>query len=237
MRYRAAAVFEGISLAIGYKQFNKVRRQRPFWQTVRESKDPTTFVVVFEDGAAMLGLLVAFLGIWLGEKLGLPMLEGVASILIGVILAAVAFLFGRECRSLLVGEGADKEMLQRIEESACQDSRIQRVADPLTMYFGPHNIMLALSVEFSDDLSADGIEAAVDELEARIRGEFSDVKRIFVGGGVVAGAAGFLSGGEWAACGRAGGQWLVASSVFSSGCSVLGFGSVGLRSRSSGSGT
>ncbi len=175
-----AAVFEGASLGIGFHQFGKARGRKPFWRAVRQTKDPTTFVVVFEDSAAILGLVVAFLGVWLGEVYHAPMLEGVASIMIGLILAVVAFLLGRECRSLLVGEGADSNTLKRVRELVRIDDRIEAVSDPLTMYFGPHHIMLALSVEFRDDLNFGDIEGAVDEMETRIRGEFPDIKRIFV---------------------------------------------------------
>jgi cation diffusion facilitator family transporter len=175
-----AALFEGTSLAIGYRQFRKSRPGEPFWQAFRRSKDPTTFTVVFEDSAALLGLLVAFLGIFLANTFGMPVLDGVASIVIGTILACVALLLGRESRGLLIGEAADPELLECITKAASRSGDIDQVSDPLTMYFGPENVMLALSVHFRRELSADEVAAAVDRMEAEIRRQAPQVKRIFV---------------------------------------------------------
>ena len=136
--------------------------------------------MVFEDSAALVGLLTAFLGIFLADMFGMPVLDGIASIVIGTILASVALLLGRESRGLLIGEAADPELLDCITKAASRNGDIDQVSDPLTMYFGPHNIMLALSVHFRKELSADEVAAAVDRMESDIRKEAPDVKRIFV---------------------------------------------------------
>jgi cation diffusion facilitator family transporter len=176
----AAFLFEGISLAIGYRQFKKEIGKQAIWQAIRRSKDPTTFTVVFEDTAALLGLVIAFFGIWLSERLQLPLLDGVASICIGLLLAGVAILLGRECLGLIVGEGAEPEKLRRIRRIAESQSGIVRVRDLLTMYFGPETVLLNLGVEFRSDLTAQEVALCVDGLEAAIVREMPEVKRMFI---------------------------------------------------------
>jgi cation diffusion facilitator family transporter len=176
-----AFVAEGTSWAIALnKLLQKRRAGQGLWQAWRASKNPAVFVVLAEDSAALAGIAVAFLGVLLGHRLDKPYLDGTASIIIGFILAAVAGFLAYESRDLLVGESADADVLQSIRKAAGADAVVLGVSPPLTMHFGPDQVLLNLDVEFRPDLSAAEITAAVDRLEAGIRRERPRIKRIFI---------------------------------------------------------
>lgn len=176
-----AIVFEGAAWWLALKGFLQAKNQdHGVWQAIRHSKDPTTFAVLFEDSAAMLGLVVAFLGIYFGHLFEMPVLDGVASIVIGLILMGVALLLIRETRGLLIGESADPATEANVREIATADPAVQRVRKPLTLHFGPETILLALDVHFHDELSADDVEIAIDRLEATIRAQHPQIKHIFL---------------------------------------------------------
>lgn len=176
-----AGLFETISLVIGLREFLTTKDpDKTFWQSVRTSKDPTVFTVVFEDSAALLGLVLAFLGVWLGHRLHNPYFDGGASIAIGVLLAGVAAFLAWESKGLLIGESADPEVLASIRRLAAADPAVASVGPPMSMQLGPHEILLNLGVRFRGDLSADQVEAAVDRLEKTIQGSQPDVKHISI---------------------------------------------------------
>ena len=150
------------------------------WEAIHDSKDPAAFLVLFEDSAALVGLLVAFLGIFLGHRLGVPWLDGLASVLVGLILAAVAVVLAYESRSLLLGESADPRTVAGIRALAEADPAVEVVRRPLTMHFGPEQVLLNLDVQFRRGLSAAEVEAAVDRLEAAIRARHPEIKHIFL---------------------------------------------------------
>lgn len=175
-----AFVFEAIVLGIALKQFLALKGEQGVWQSIRTSKDPTTFVVVFEDAAAMLGLIVAFLGIYLAHRLDNPYLDGVASIVIGSILCAVAGFLGYESKSLLIGEGANPRTLEAIRRLAEADPAVEKIERPLTMHFGPDTVLLTMDVLFEKDLPASEVETAVLRLEKAIQDEYPEIKHIFV---------------------------------------------------------
>lgn len=175
-----SAVFEGAALVLSLKTFNAHRGNRPFWAALRASKDPGNFAVIFEDSAALLGLAVAGLGVFLGHALHNPYLDGVASLLIGLILALTAGLLAYESKGLLIGEGADPEVLRRIQALAQADPAVCAARRPLTMHLGPNEVLLALDVNFRHELSAAEVEVAVDRLERGIRALHPPVKRIFI---------------------------------------------------------
>jgi cation diffusion facilitator family transporter len=175
-----AALFEGSAWVVALKGFLAAKGERGFWQAIHRSKDPTTFMVLVEDSAALLGLSIAFVGIFLGHLLDNPYLDGAASILIGVVLALVAGLLASESRGLLIGESADPEIVASIRALAETDPAVERVRRPLTMHFGPDQILLNLDVQFRIGLSAAEMESAVDRLEEAIRRKHPQVKRIFL---------------------------------------------------------
>ncbi len=175
-----AIVFEAVAWFIAFREFNKERGSLTYFKALRTSKDPTVFTVLFEDSAAMLGLIVAFAGIALGEYLGLPILDGVASIVIGVILALTAAFLAFECKGLLIGESANLEVREGVRRLVAEESGIKGINEVLTMHLGPNDILVNLSIDFSEDLSADAVEETVTKLEIDIKGEYPQIRRIFI---------------------------------------------------------
>lgn len=175
-----AIVFEGSSWMIAFKEFLPSVGKQTLWQAVRSSKDPTIFTVLFEDSAALLGLVVAFLGIFFGHLWHNPYLDGTASIVIGIILAVVAILLAYESRGLLVGEGADPETVNHIRSLAMADPAVEAVFRVLTLHFGPHEVLLNLEIQFHRNLSAEAVAQAIDRLEASIRNHHPNIGNIFV---------------------------------------------------------
>jgi cation diffusion facilitator family transporter len=175
-----AMVFEGIVFVVAYKQFKAIKGEQSTWQAIRTSKDPTTFTVLFEDAAAMLGLITAAVGIFLAHQFNNPYFDGAASIVIGLILTSVAYFIGYESKGLLIGEGADLETLQSIEILAESDPAIKAVERPLTMYFGPHTVLLTMDVQFREGLSGAERDSAVKRLEKAIHDKHKDINHIFI---------------------------------------------------------
>lgn len=194
-----AMLFEGTSWAIALRGFWIAKGDDSFWHAVHVSKDPTLFIVLFEDSAALLGLVVAFVGVYLGVLLRNPYFDGGASIVIGLILAVVAFYLAYESKGLLIGEGARPEIQKDIHALALADPAVERAMRPLTMHFGPHEILLTMDVQFRDDLSAGEVTAAIDRLETRIREKHPDVKRILIEAEAIAQSAPNQSFGPQAA--------------------------------------
>jgi divalent metal cation (Fe/Co/Zn/Cd) transporter len=175
-----AILFEGYSFTIAFKAFQAERGKLTIWQSIDQSKDPTTYTVLFEDSAALTGLVVAFVGVFFAQYLDNPYFDGAASIVIGFILAAVALLLAYESKDLLVGEAVDAETLKDIRRLAEADPRVESVKNALTMYFGPHTILLAMDLSFRPNLAAIEVEQSIDQLEEKIRGRYPNVKHIFI---------------------------------------------------------
>lgn len=175
-----AFVAEGTSLTIALRHFLRGRNGRPFWRALRSSKNPSVFTVLAEDSAALAGIVIAFLGVFLRHRLDMPVLDGVASILIGVLLCAVASFLGHETKGLLLGESAEPHVRERITEVVRADPAVRDVAPPLTMHLGPDQILLNMSIVFDPSLRAAEVGAAIDRIERAIRAEDARIQRIFV---------------------------------------------------------
>ena len=175
-----AMVFEAAAWAIALRQFRQTKGRRGWLEAVRRSKDPTVFTVLFEDSAAILGLIVALVGIALGQWLDMPALDGAASIVIGVILAVTAALLAYECKGLLIGEGASREVVGGVRNILGGEAAIIAVNEVLTMHLGPQDVLLNLSVDFGAPYSADDVEAAISRLETRIKESYPEVTRVFI---------------------------------------------------------
>ena len=175
-----AMVFEGAAWWVAFREFRRTRGNQSWYAAVRNSKDPTVFTILFEDSAAMMGLIIAFAGIFASQYFDLPILDGIASICIGVVLAFVALLLAYESKGLLIGEGASPEVVAGIRAVVSNDSRITGLNEILTMHMGPEDILLAASVDFDDRLTADKVEQAITDFEKAIKREFPQVKRIFI---------------------------------------------------------
>jgi cation diffusion facilitator family transporter len=175
-----AMVFEGISWWVAVREMWRLKGQDGLWRTVRASKDPTVFTVLFEDTAALVGLLLAFLGVLFGHAFGNPYFDGAASVAIGVVLFVTAGFLAYESKGLLVGEGADPQLLARIRDLAAADPAVVRVERILTLYFGPEEMLLNAEIQFHAELSAVELAAAVERMERAIRQQVPAVTRIFI---------------------------------------------------------
>ncbi len=175
-----AMLIEGAAWLYAWKEFKVHKGRRGYIRAVHEGKDPTLFVVLFEDTAAMAGLIVAFFGLLLKQLTGIPYFDGGASIIIGLILAGTAIWLAAETKSLLIGESANPEVVECIRRIAASAPQIQHVNEVLTMHMGPDFILVNLSVEFVDSASADDIEKVIADVDRQLKQTLPRVKRVFV---------------------------------------------------------
>ena len=178
----AAAVFEGAALTVSIREFkkNQFDLNMGLWKAIGKSKDPSSFIVIVEDTAALMGLAIAFAGVWLSETTGNPLYDAIASISIGILLTVVATALVAKTKGLLVGQSASVETRTSIKDIVRSDEAVSDSEPPITLHLGPQDVMLALNIEFRDELSADEIEAAVRRIEKNIRTAHTEVKRIFI---------------------------------------------------------
>lgn len=185
----AAAVFEAISLLIALRELRHYRRRRlpgrTLLQAIHMAKDPVLFTVVLEDTAAMAGLSLAFLGIFLSNALGDPRYDAIASILIGAVLAIVAVVLGAECRGLLVGERALPDVIAGAAEVARSHPDVEVVREVNTMQIGPEEVLLTLGLTFRGGASDHALSRAAGELDRAIRERFPEIKRVFLDAGTL----------------------------------------------------
>ena len=176
----AALLFDGTSWTIAMRQFRRQAAGRGLWAEFRRSKDPSVSTVLLEDSADLIGIALAFCGIYFGHRLGKPWMDGAASIAVGLVLAGVATILIAQTRSLLVGEGAESEVIASIREVVNGEPTIVAAEYPLTVHLGPHDIFVAIAAEFSKGLRAEEMAATVERVEARIRELAPDVKHIYI---------------------------------------------------------
>ena len=175
-----AIVFEGVACTLAYREFRKTQGAQGFWQALRSSRDPAVFAILLEDLAALVGLVIALIGIFFGHLLNNLYFDGAASAAIGVLLVGMAIFMLGEAKGLLLGEGASDAVLSDLQQLVGQDPAVERLRPPLSMYLGPTDAILALDVSFKDQLTAAEIEQAVDRLQTAIKAQHPDFKRIFI---------------------------------------------------------
>ena len=178
-----AAVFEGSSFVIALRQFLKQAGNTPFWEALHRSKDPTTYTVLAEDSAALIGLVVAAVGIALSQRLGKPVLDGAASIIIGLLLAGVAVALIWESRSLLIGEGIRPETARAIRSIALAQPKVRDVGRVLSMYVGPDDVLVTMDLDFDDGTAAADAGTAIAAVERQVRERYPMIKRLFIEAG------------------------------------------------------
>ena len=174
-------LFEGLTWRVGFRQFHaSLRPGQDAWRAFWTNKDLSLIAVLIEDSAAIVGLVIAAVGLALSQWLEMPALDGVASLLIGLLLAFAAYALGTRSRDLLVGEAADPQMVDALLSIAAEDPAIVHANGVLTTYLGPEQLSLALSAEFRDDLTTPDIEQAIVRIEDRLRERYPEILIIFV---------------------------------------------------------
>lgn len=172
-------LFESISWYYGWLAFRKTRRGKSIITAIHVSKDPTSFTVLLEDSTALAGLIIAFLGVFLGHEFNLPFFDGIASIFIGLLLCFVALFLGYETKGLLIGEAVEKETLQGIRKIAEAEPKVEKVVKALTIYFGIKEVLLTLELEFSPDISATELRVAIRRIELAIKEKYPEITRVY----------------------------------------------------------
>jgi cation diffusion facilitator family transporter len=176
----AATLFTLWSLRAAYRAFRRDAEGRGFWQTMRQTRDPTLVTLILEDGADIAGLIIAFLGVYLSTALHEPRLDGLASLIVGVLLAIVAMFLAGQSKRLLLGTGADQQLLRDICAVVQRDPSVGAVHRPVTVHFGPRVILLGLGIEFHPTLPASEVARAIDRLEKLIRESHPVVRYIYL---------------------------------------------------------
>lgn len=173
-------IFEGTSLYIAVKAFNKTRNGMKWWDAIIKSKDPASFLVVFEDGAAVAGLIIVMLLMGISHSFQIPELDGVASVIVGLILVFVSLILARESRSLLMGEGIAPDTRKRIAKLAEKDAAVVKTKSILSTYQSPEEVVLMLIIDFEDDLDTEEITQAIERISENIKKEFKLVRFVII---------------------------------------------------------
>ena len=176
----AATLFEGASFLIALRQFRSEAQGQPFWRSLHASKDPSVYTVLAEDGAALLGLLLAAGGVYASHALDLPVLDGAASVAIGVLLAGVAVLLMHESHGLLIGEGIRRDTSEAIVALAEAHAAGARARPPRSLYLGPDEVLLAMDEEFAVGTAADTMVDTVEAIERDIGTRYPRINRIYI---------------------------------------------------------
>jgi len=171
---------EAFSFRVAYKEFKTVARGRSIMQVVRETRDPLVVTVLLEDTAAMIGLLLALVGVGLSHFTGNPIWDGVATLSIGVVLAGVACILSYETHSLLIGESVPPDEEENVKAIVQASPDVRGLVEVLTMHVGPEDVILAMKVAFDPSLSVQQIEGKINELEAQIRAKLPKMTKIFI---------------------------------------------------------
>jgi cation diffusion facilitator family transporter len=176
----ASFLFEGASWLVARREFSRSKGDLGWWQAIHRSKDPATFVTLFEDTAALVGIAIAAIFIGLAVWTGDPRLDGVGSILIGCVLATVAALLARESKGLLIGERARPELTDRIRNIAAAESGVCAVNEAIAIHLAPEQVVAIVSLDFDDELTTRRIEQAVRSIEGKVRAASPEVVNIYI---------------------------------------------------------
>jgi len=175
-----AMAVEGASWFIAMREFSKAKGKAGWWRAIRQSKDPAGFIVLFEDSAALAGLVIAGVGVWASHYFVDPRIDGVASILIGLILGLVAVLLAREAKGLLIGERADPQVVETVRETIARHPAVTAVNHVRTIHTAPDAIFVAASVDFDDALTMGAAETLIEELEDELRAAVPRLSSIYI---------------------------------------------------------
>jgi cation diffusion facilitator family transporter len=173
-------IFEGFSLIVAAKHFNQSRGETPWWEAVVKSKDPSNFLVLFEDSAAVVGLFIVLICTIFNDIYNLPYLDGVASIMVGLVLVLVSAILARESRSLLMGEGIAPETKTKICQIVERDPAVNKTMHILSTYQSPEEILLMLIVAFKPDLDTEELTTAIDRIRDTVKAEYNLVRYVII---------------------------------------------------------
>lgn len=175
-----AFVLEGTSWFIAMREFNAGRGDVSWWRSIKRSKDPPGFIVLFEDSAALVGLVIAAVGVWLSHRYGDGRFDGIASMAIGAVLAAVAMLLAREAKGLLIGESADPALIDAIRQTIERRAEITAINHVRTIHTAPDSIFVAISADFVDSLPMGEAERLIEEMEAQLKALSPQISSIYI---------------------------------------------------------
>ncbi len=175
-----ALIFEGAAWYFAFREFSRVKGRWSYLEAIQRAKDPTIFVVLFEDSAAMLGLMVAFIGVLLAQVTGILIFDGIASVIIGLILIGTAVWLAYETKGLLIGESANRSIIRGIRDTLQGKPNIDHVNEILTMHMGPDFILANISVDFADAISARDVETDIAAIDNSIKQKYPQIKRVFI---------------------------------------------------------
>ncbi len=175
-----AFLLEGGSTFSAFKEFREAKGQLGWFEAVKRSKDPPTFIVLLENGAAMFGIIIAAVGLAVSQLTGDPRFDGAASIIIGAILGFTAWVLAVESKQLLIGESAGRETIDGLRSIAVGRPGITGVGEVLTVHSSPDQITAMMSVDFDDGISAREVEDIVAAIEEEACRKWPLVKRLYV---------------------------------------------------------
>jgi cation diffusion facilitator family transporter len=175
-----AFALEGTSWVIAMRAFARTKGPESWWQAVRRSKDPSGFIVLFEDSAALVGLIVAGIGVWASHQFDDGRIDGIASIVIGGVLGVVAMLLAREAKGLLIGERADPAVVERIRAIVAASPGVTSVNHVRTIHTGPESVFAAISADFADDLTMGDAETLIEAIETQLKAAEPTLVSIYI---------------------------------------------------------
>jgi cation diffusion facilitator family transporter len=175
-----AFLLEGWSTLEAFREFKDAKGDLGWFEAIKRSKDPPTFIVLLENGAAMAGIVAAALGVFLSQLTANPFFDGAASVVIGIILGFTALLLARESKGLLIGEAANPELVDGLRELACSKAGVVGVGHVLTVHSAPDQVTVMINVDFRDDMLAGDVERIVGETERDARERWPEVRRLFI---------------------------------------------------------
>ncbi|MGU3315905.1 MAG: cation transporter [Sphingomonas sp.] len=175
-----AFAMEGASWFIAMREFAKAKGDSGWWRAIRQSKDPAGFIVLFEDSAALAGLVIAGIGVWASHAFADPRIDGVASILIGLILGLVAMLLAREAKGLLIGERANPHVVETVRSIVAAHPAVSAVNHVRTIHTAPDAIFVAVSADFVDTVTMGDGETIIEEMEDQLREAVPTLSSIYI---------------------------------------------------------
>lgn len=175
-----AILFEGAAWLFAFREFTRAKGKWGYFEAVQRGKDPSLFVVLFEDTAAMLGLMVALVGIALTDITGILYFDGMASVIIGLILVGTAIWLAYETKGLLIGESANASVVRGIRKILQGYTQVEHINEILTMHMGPDFVLVNISVDFNNNETANSVESVISEIDKTIKADYPQIKRIFI---------------------------------------------------------